>query len=392
MVRGIGQGIAGMLMMVMARSRCSRRTDAPAQKYGHFLQYSSNSADQSSRQENKRTVENLCRLSVDVKKIRRFKAWVLFKDVTYVEEIATLLQKMGASQTTIASILESCPEAILFSPKEMNAQKDLWQSVCRSEKELVMLIEQFPESFFMVKDHENQKSNVQFFQELGLRNIIISRFLTTAPSIFCTSVEKNKQIIRMLQDNYLNLGGSEANMKVWLLKLLSQNPFIFLNSSASIKETLEFLQKEGFTNSEVLKLLSNLKGFIFQLSPSSIKDSIFFSKTTFQCSDKDLKKLVLKCPALLYYSVPVLEERIKGLLKEGISVEQIRETPMVLELTPQIVQYRIRKLNALGYSVQSGNLDNLNGTKKEFEANYGKIQAKKERPLFNPVAPLNIED
>ncbi|XP_001508532.2 transcription termination factor 2, mitochondrial [Ornithorhynchus anatinus] len=397
MVRGIGQGTAGMLMMVMARSQpsrlcCSRRTDVPPQKYGHILQYSSISADGSSREENKITVENLCRLSADIKKIRRFKGWVLFKDVTYVEEIATLLQEMGAGQTTIASILESCPEAILLSPKEMNAQRDLWQSVCRNEKELVMLIEQFPESFFMVRDHENQKANIQFFQELGLKNVIISRFLTTSPSIFCTSVEKNKQIIRTLQDNYLNLGGSQANMKVWLLKLLSQNPFIFLNSSATIKETLDFLLKEGFTNLEVLKLLSKLKGFIFQLSPSSIKNSIFFSKNTFQCSDKDLKELVLKCPALLYYSVPVLEERITGLLKEGISVEQIRETPMVLELTPQIVQYRIRKLNALGYSIQSGNLDNLNGTKKEFEANYGKMQAKKERPLFNPVAPLNIED
>ena len=79
-------------------------------------------------------------------------------------------------------------------------------------------------------------------------------------------------------------------------------------------------------------------------------------------------------------------------MKEGISIAQIRETPMVLELTPQIVQYRIRKLNSLGYGIKDGHLANLNGTKKEFEANFGKIQAKNRRPLFNPVAPLNVEE
>ena len=79
-------------------------------------------------------------------------------------------------------------------------------------------------------------------------------------------------------------------------------------------------------------------------------------------------------------------------MKEGISIAQIRETPMVLELTPQIVQYRIQKLSSLGYGIKDGHLANLNGTKKEFEANFGKIQAKKRRPLFNPVAPLNVEE
>lgn len=199
-------------------------------------------------------------------------------------------------------------------------------------------------------------------------------------------------MIKILQESYLNLGGSEANMKVWLLKLLSQNPFILLKSSAAIKETLEFLQEQGFTNFEILQLLSKLKGFLFQLCPRSIQNSMSFTENAFKCTDHDLKQLVLKCPALLYYSVAVLEERIQGLLKEGISITQIRETPMVLELTPQIVQYRIRKLNSLGYRVKDGHLAHLNGTKKEFEENFGKIQAKKGRPLFNPVAPLDVEE
>ncbi|KAM6214715.1 transcription termination factor 2, mitochondrial [Rhynchocyon petersi] len=348
--------------------------------------------DTQSRKENKRTLEKLSQFSVDVRKIRRLKGWVLLEDDTYIEEIVTILRELGAGEIAIASILERCPEAIVCSPTAVNAQKELWRVVCRNEGELVKLIEQFPDSFFTVQDQENQKLNVEFFQELGLKNVIISRFLTTAPTIFQNPVETNKQMIRVLQESYLNLGGSEANMNVWLLKLLSQNPFILLNSSASVKETVECLQEQSFTNSEILQLLSRLKGFLFQLSPQSIQSSISFSKNAFKCTDQDLRQLALKCPALLYYSVPVLKERIQGLRKEGISIHQIRESPMVLELTPQIVQYRIRKLNSLGYRIKDGHLANLSGTKSEFEASFGKIQAKKGRPVFNPVAPLNVDD
>lgn len=393
---GISQRTADMLWKLLLRSQpcrlCSFRKMPLASKSRSPLACFVYTTDHQSNQENKRTVEKLYKFSVDVRKIRRLKGWVLFEKETYVEEIAGVLQQLGADEAAIASILERCPEAIVCSPATLNTQRELWQLVCKNEQELVKLIEQFPESFFTIKDQETQRLNIQFFQELGLKNVVISRFLTTASNVFHNPIEKNKQMISILQESYLNLGGSEANMKVWLLKLLSQNPFILLNSSAAIKETLEFLQEQGFANSEILQLLSKLKGFLFQLCPGSIQNSMSFSKNTFKCTDHDLKQLVLKCPAILYYSVPVLEERIQGLLEEGISIAQIKETPMVLELTPQIVQYRIRKLNSLGYRIKDGHLGNLNGTKKEFEANFGKIQAKKGRPLFNPVAPLNVEE
>ncbi|XP_070927291.1 transcription termination factor 2, mitochondrial [Macaca nemestrina] len=385
-----------MLWKLLLRSQscrlCSFKKMQSPPKYRPFLACFIYTTDRQSNKENTRTVEKLYKFSVDIRKIRRLKGWVLLEDKTYVEEIANILQELGADETAVASILERCPEAIVCSPTAVNTQRKLWQLVCKNEEELIKLIEQFPESFFTIKDQENQKLNVEFFQELELKNVVISRLLTTASNVFHNPVEKNKQMVRILQESYLDVGGSEANMKVWLLKLLSQNPFILLNSPAAIKETLEFLQEQGFTSFEILQLLSKLKGFLFQLCPRSIQNSISFSKNVFKCTDHDLKQLVLKCPALLYYSVPVLEERMQGLLREGISIAQIRETPMVLELTPQIVQYRIRKLNSLGYRIKDGHLANLNGSKKEFEANFGKIQAKKVRPLFNPVAPLNVEE
>ncbi|KFP25728.1 hypothetical protein N325_09126, partial [Colius striatus] len=357
-----------------------------------FLIRSIYTTDTKSGEENEKTIEGLHRLAVDIKKIRRLKEWVLLQDVAYVKEVAGILQEMGADEAAVANILERCPEAILHTPAEINSQKALWQLVCQNEKQLIKLIEQFPESFFTTECHENQKANILFLQELGLKNNIITRFLTSAPSIFLNPVEKNKEVIETLQRNYLSLGGSEANMKIWILKLLSQNPFILLNTSTAIQESLEFLQKNDFTDHEVLQLLSKLKGFIFQLTSSTMQESMLFSKNIFKCSDQELKQLVLKCPALLYYSVPVLEERFEGLLKEGVSVAQIRETPSVLELTTQIVQYRIKKLAALGHDIRSGTLESLSGTKKDFEVSYGKIQSKEERPIFNPVAPTRIKD
>ncbi|XP_030334311.1 transcription termination factor 2, mitochondrial isoform X1 [Strigops habroptila] len=397
MLRGVAYGAKGTFTFLLARPQhrnlglnfSSARTEAANRS---FLTRSTYTTDTKSREENKKIIESLYRLSVDVKKIRRLKEWVLLQDVAYVQEIAGILQEMGADEAAVANILERCPEAVLRTPAEINSQRALWQLVCQNEKQLIKLIEQFPESFFTTEYHENQKANILFFQELGLKNNIITRFLTSAPNIFYNPVEKNKDIIETLQRNYLSLGGSDANMKIWILKLLSQNPFILLNTSTAIQENLEFLQKNDFTDHEVLQLLSKLKGFIFQLTASTMQESMLFSKSIFKCSDQELKELVLKCPALLYYSVPVLEERLEGLLKEGISVAQIKETPMVLELTTQIVQYRIKKLSALGYDIKSGTLESLNGTKKDFEVNYGKIQSKKERPIFNPVAPIHVED
>ncbi|XP_065497583.1 transcription termination factor 2, mitochondrial [Caloenas nicobarica] len=397
MLRGVTLGAKNRFTTLLARSQycnpglnfSSVWTEAAKRS---FLIHSTYTTDTKSREENKKTIESLYNLSVDIKKIRRLKEWVLLQDVAYVKEVAGILQEMGADEPAVASILERCPEAILHTPAEVNSQRTLWQLVCQNENQLIKLIEQFPESFFTTEHHENQKANILFFQELGLKNNIITRFLTSAPTIFYNSVEKNKNVIEELQRNYLSLGGSDANMKIWILKLLSQNPFILLNSSTAIQENLEFLQKNDFTDHEVLQLLSKLKGFIFQLTPTTMQKSMLFSKNIFKCSDQELKQLVLKCPALLYYSVPILEERLEGLLKEGISIAQIRETPMVLELTTQIVQYRIKKLSALGYDIKSGTLESLNGTKKDFEVSYGKIQSKKERPIFNPVAPLNIED
>ncbi|KAJ1165335.1 hypothetical protein NDU88_005763 [Pleurodeles waltl] len=299
---------------------------------------------------------------------------------------------MGANRTTVASILERCPEAILQPPEVIKAQQHLWRSVYSNDKDLVKTIERFPGSFFTFIHKENQTRNIQYFQELGLKKKIISRFLASAPDIFCNSVDKNKGMIEALQESYLQLGGSEANMKVWLVKLLCQDPFILSKSPGKVRNNLESFQRLGFTDSEALRLLSKLKGFISDVTGNSMESSAVYTKNIFKCNDEELKEMVLKCPALLYYTVPVLRERLEGLLTEGISIEQIKYSPSVLELTTQIVQYRIKTLFGLGYNVKDVHLEQLIGTKKDFEVSLTKIQPKRQRPLFNPVAPLDLDN
>ncbi|XP_048355138.1 transcription termination factor 2, mitochondrial [Sphaerodactylus townsendi] len=373
-------------MMVPALSALQNQKN-----FRNFLQHCGYTTEVTLQGENKTTTESLYELSVDIKKIRRLKPWVLWKEVTYAKETAEILREMGADRNDVTHIFERCPEAILCRPTSIRSQRDLWSSVCPNEKQLVELIKRFPETFFAVEHYEKQKGNIRFFKDLGLKNTIISRLLTSAANIFYNPVEKNKLMIETLQRNYLYLGGSKENMKTWLLKLLSQDPFILLNSPDAVQENLQFLRKNDFTDSDILSLLSRLKGFIFQLNPVTMQNSMLFSKNAFKCSNEELRGLIIKCPALLYTSVPILEERLDRLLKVGISLGEINDVPSVLELTPEIVQYRIKKLDAIGYDIR-GNLENVTGTKKEFEATYGKIQAKRERPIFNPVAPLHIED
>ncbi|XP_075712185.1 transcription termination factor 2, mitochondrial [Rhinoderma darwinii] len=342
--------------------------------------------------ENKTTVDSLYKLSVNIKKIRQLKSWVLYKDVAYVQETANILKEMGASDVTVANILESCPEAFLQEPAEVNIQKSIWNLVCPKDGELITLIEKFPDSFFTSKSPTNQRANIKYFQDLGLNNKIVSRLLTSAPEIFCNQIESNKKVVDALEENFLNLGGKRENFKTWIMKLISQDPFVLSKTTKTMKDNLKFLQDLGFHDEKVLKLLSKLKGFIFDLNTDTMEKGVLFTMSTFNCSNEELKEMVMKSSALLYYSVPLLEERLQLLLREGATINQVKECPNVLELTPQIVQFRARKIKQLGREIKEQSLEVLNGTKKDFEASYGKLQLRKERPLFNPVAPLHVEE
>ncbi|XP_019749856.1 transcription termination factor 2, mitochondrial [Hippocampus comes] len=343
--------------------------------------------------ENQQTVEALYGLSVDIQKVRKLKGWVLQQSPSYTKEVADLLKDLGASGTIISQILTVYPEAVLCNPDQTLAQKVLWLSVCPNQKELVGIIEKFPASFFTSSSHhDNQRNNITYLQSLNLNKRMITKLMASAPQSFSRPVEQNKEMVHSLQQTYQDLGGDEANMKIWLQKLLSQNPFVLLKPPEVLRQNMLFLQDRGFSTAELLYLLSKLKGFVIELNPDSMRHTLNYSQDTLGCSETELRDIIVRCPALLYYPEDILAERFQGLLRAGISMHQITQTPTVLELTTQIVNYRIQRLKSRGYDVRTASLDVLNGTKKDFEVNYGKLQLCRQRPLFNPVAPLKGDD
>lgn len=343
--------------------------------------------------ENQQTVEALYDLSVDIQKVRKLNSWVLHQSPAYTKEVADLLKDLGASGPVIARILTVHPEAVLCQPEQMQIQRELWMSVCPKHKELVRIIENFPASFFTsYSHHDNQRNNITFFQSLNLNKRIITKLMASAPLSFSRPVEQNEVMVRSLQQAYQELGGEEANMKIWLQKLLTQNPFVLMKPPEVLRENLLFLRDKGFSTAELLHLLSKLRGFVTELNPDTMHRTMAYSQDTIGCSEAELRHIVLNCPAVLYYPEDILAERFKGLLSVGISMSQIKETPTVLELTTQIVNYRIQRLRVHGYDVRTGSLEVLNGTKKDFEMSYGKLHLRSERPIFNPVAPLKVDD
>ncbi|XP_041751089.2 transcription termination factor 2, mitochondrial-like [Coregonus clupeaformis] len=344
------------------------------------------------RPENQKTVDSLYDLSVDIRKVRKFKGWVLSENAVYVYETADLLRDMGADTASIARVLETHPEAILCRPEDVAAQRDLWSSVCPNRRELVGIIEKFPASFFTLTHHTNQRDNIRYLQSLHLSKRIIGKLMASAPQSFSQPLESNQEVIHTLRETYLDLGGDEGNLRLWLQKLLSQNPYILMRPAMAWRDSLAFLREKGFTTEELLVLVSSLRASIAELQPEAMQQALDYTQGVLMCSEDELREIVLRCPAVLYYSVPTLVGRFKGLLDVGVSMDQVRETPNVLELTTQIVIYRIQKLASYGYDVRGGSLDVIVGTKKDFEMTYGKLQLRQQRPLFNPVAPLRTAE
>ncbi|XP_076025614.1 transcription termination factor 2, mitochondrial-like [Genypterus blacodes] len=324
--------------------------------------------------ENRQTVEALYDLCVDIQKVRQLKRWVLHQSLAYVPEVAALLRDMGASGSIIAQILMVHPEAVLCSPEQMQAQRDLWVSVCPNQRELVGVIEKFPASFFTSSSHHaNQRQNIAYFKSLNVEKRHITKLMASAPQSFSRPVEQNEAMVCTLQQAYQELGGEEANMKIWLQKLLCRNPLVLLTQPDVLKQNLLILRDKGFSTAELIRLIAKLKGFVSELNPDRMRHTLTYSQVTMSCSESELRHIILHYPALLYYHKDILEERFEGLCSSGISMSQIMKTPTVLELTTQIVKYRIQQLKAFGFDTRKRSLKLLRGTEKDFEATLDKL-------------------
>ncbi|KAF4091687.1 hypothetical protein AMELA_G00039490 [Ameiurus melas] len=241
--------------------------------------------------ENTSAVDALYNLSVNISKIRKLNGWVLYQNPVYVTETVTMLRTLGAKDPLIAQVLEHHPEAILCPPEHLEAQKELWMSICASHSDLVGIIEKFPASFFTPPCNiDHQKANIVLFQNLGLNKRVIAKLMASDPQNFRRPAEQNKEMVHALQNAYLDLGGNETNMKVWLQKLLIQNPYVLMKPPETMGNNLKFLQEQGFTSSELLQLLSKLKGFVTELHPESVGLTLCYLQEMLSCSDAELRR------------------------------------------------------------------------------------------------------
>lgn len=316
--------------------------------------------------ENQLTVSSLCNLSVDIHKIRRFKAWVLSEGSAYVRETADLLRDMGADHEVIARILETHPEAFLCHPEDVAAQRDLWLSVCSCKHELVSIVEKFPASFFTLIHQRNQRDNILFLQSLQLNKGLIRKMMTSTPQIFSRPVESNQEVITTLKEVYLELGGNNVDVHFWLQVLLSQNPCVLLQPAQVWRDIVGFLKEQGFTTEELLSLVSSHRALVAELQPESMWLMLAFIESALDCSKVELKHIVIRCPDILFYSLPTMMGRFQALMDFGISTKQVKESPNVLELSTPVVLYRIHKLASYGYDVRSSSLDYILGTNTDW--------------------------
>lgn len=374
------------MLRVTSTSLCSycQRIKYPRTPRASF----SKATSSNKRLENPHTVDALCKFSVDIGKVRKFKSWVLSETSAHVSQNVAMLSEMGADCDQITSILQNHPEVILCHPHDITAQKELWMSVCESECELISIIVKFPAAFFMTSNHENQRANIYYFQSLGLCKRVIGKMMASAPQGFSQPVQRNKEVIHTLREIYLNLQGDECNLQVWLQNLLGLNPFILLWPAAAWRDGLCFLIDQGFTKEEMLSLISSLKATIAELQPVSMHQSLSFIEQALDCSQEELKQIIICCPVILSYSFPSLVERFYGLLDIGLTSEQMKECPAVLELSAQLVSYRMQKLASCGYDIHTGTLDIVAGSKRDFDMICGMLQRRQQKTFSNFVTPL----
>lgn len=122
-------------------------------------------------------------------------------------ETVTMLRTLGVRDSLIAQVLEHQPEAILCPPEHLEAQKELWISICASHSDLVGIIEKLPTAFFISSFHiDYQRANIVFFQNLGFNNCVIAKLMASSPENFRRPVEQNEEMVQALQKAYLELG------------------------------------------------------------------------------------------------------------------------------------------------------------------------------------------
>lgn len=329
--------------------------------------------------ENKLLLDNLKILGVDVKMARKRQPGVLRKTDTNVHGLVHFLQTKGATREMVASIISRYPRSITRSEEHLLERWQLWRSVFQSDSEIISILNRSPESFFRSSDNENLEKNIIFLTSLGLNSKDLHRLLTTAPRTFSNSVELNHQMVDLLLDVCVSLGGK--NPSQFTRAIISKNVYILIRSTKRVQANVEFLQTSlELKNSDMLVLLQGSGAEILDLSHEILKKNFRMLQEKLEslgCNREHANKLIVNYPSILYVSPGRTSNKLDCLLKAGITLKQIMEKPKVLDFSLDNLVWRLGELRKVGYNFDQNGIGILDNSRKRFEAKLQKLNSVK---------------
>lgn len=326
--------------------------------------------------ENNNLVSNLEALGVDIRLVRQRQPGVLRKQTTNEKDLKKFLQSKGANEEIIASIISRYPRAITRSYQSLEERWAIWRSILVTDMEILTILKRSPESFFRSGNNENVQKNIAFFCSLGLKSQDLCKLLTRTPRVFSNRVELNKQMIDLLREICLSLGGQ--NPDDFVKQLISKNVFIFLRSCKQVKANVCFLQSSfNLDNEELLTLLLGQGGDVLDLSNEYIKKTLTNVKEKLMshgCTEEEADMFVLKHLRILYLSPQNLNDKIDFLLQANINIQQIVKYPLVLDKSVSTLSYRIEELEKLDYDFTVHGIGILALSQQRFAVKLGKLR------------------
>lgn len=305
-----------------------------------------------SNKENNTLVSSLEALGVDVRMARQRQPGVLRKQITNEDGLKRFLQAKGANKETIASIISRYPRAITRSYQSLEERWEIWRSILMTDLNILTILKRSPESFFRSGNNKNIQENIAYFRSLRLMPNDLCKILTRTPRVFSNSVELNKQMVDLLCEVCLLLGGE--NPDDFAKQLIVKNAFIFLRSHKQVKANVHLLQSTfNLDNEELLTLFRGEGGDVLDLSNEYLKKTLGNVKEkllSHGCTEKEVDMFVLKHLRILYLSPQNLNDKIDFLLQANIDTHQLLKCPVVLDKSINTISYRIEELAKLDYN------------------------------------------
>ncbi|XP_051247295.1 transcription termination factor 1, mitochondrial [Dicentrarchus labrax] len=336
----------------------------------------SKKANLEQKKANKSILDNLHLMGVDVEMACQRQPGVFRKNFTNEQGLAQFLQSKGATSEEIASIISRFPRAITRSTEHLEERWELWRKILNNDSEIVSVLERSPEAFFRSSDNKNFENIITFLTSLGFTTKDLERLLLRSPRIFSCSLALIRQKVKFLNDICVELGGT--NPEQFTKTVLSRNAFIFSDSIKRIRMNIDFLRtylKLG--NSEMLSFIQGSATRILVLSTEYMQknlNSVEQMMVSLGCQKADIQKLIHTYPVVLYIRPETLSSKLECLLKVGITLEQILETPKVLDYSTQTILGRLELLQEVGYNFRVNGISVLDNSQKRFLAKIKKIK------------------